>query len=185
MIKFYTVLICSLWLFVGCGKENIVWGDLPFIEMDQSYIYLDEQRELCKEKPESIFCATADSIGHEKPSSEYVLGILRTMNLNFTYKEDDTWHYNDSVAVRLRGDCEDISSTMAKYLYLKGIGLEYMYLGYRLTSETSAHIFLIVNTWDKGLLHLDYANSGYPLEDNINFYLPLADVSVWVKGNIQ
>ena len=107
------------------------------------------------------------------------------MNSNFTYIADDTWHYNQSVESLLRGDCEDIASTMAQHMINEGIGTQYLYLVYRKTSETTAHMFLAVDTSDEGLLHLDYANSGYPIEDNINFYLPLDDVSVWVKGNIR
>ena len=186
MIKFYMILISSVFLLIGCGeKENIVWGYLPFIEMDQSHVVLKEQTQLCKDNPESIFCSTTCGVGHDKPTSEYTLGVLREMNSNFTYIADDTWHYNQSVESLLRGDCEDIASTMAQHMINEGIGTQYLYLVYRKTSETTAHMFLAVDTSDEGLLHLDYANSGYPIEDNINFYLPLDDVSVWVKGNIR
>jgi predicted transglutaminase-like cysteine proteinase len=109
------------------------------------------------------------------------------MNDHFKYYSDSIWHYNQSVYEYLKGDCEDIASTMAQHMINEGIGKEYLYLVYRKTSETTAHMFLAVDTSDKGLLHLDYDNSGYPIEDEINFHLALDNVGVysWVKGNIR
>ena len=172
-------------ILVGCGETEINYGSLPFIEMEQSTITISEQKELCKMKPESIFCTTTEDVGDVQPNSTYALYVLRLMNQNFKYYADDYWHYNQSISERLKGDCEDIASTMAQHMINDGVGTQYLYLVYRRTSETTAHMFLAVDTSDKGLLHLDYANSGYPIEPQINYHLPLDNVSVWIKGNIQ
>ena len=74
---------------------------------------------------------------------------------------------------------------MAQHMINEGIGKEWLYLVYRLTSESEAHMFLAVDTEDRGLLHLDYANSGYPIEPQINFHLPMTNVNKWIKGNIN
>ncbi len=172
-----------VFLLIGCGEEQVVWGDLPFIEMEQDTIILSEQTELCKIKPDSVFCVNSPSIGDIRPTKEYTLKVLYEINRNFNYVSNDTWIYNDTVYEHLSGDCEDIASTMAKHMIDDGIDKEWLYLVYRKTSVTEAHMFLAVDTND-GILHLDYANSGYIIEDQINFHLPMTDVSRWIKGNI-
>jgi predicted transglutaminase-like cysteine proteinase len=183
-ILLFGLIMILISVLIGCAEEETVYGDLPFIEMEQSTIVLSEQTELCEKVPESVFCTDTKDIGYEQPSYDYAIEVLKEMNANFTYVADDTWHYNQTVSEHLRGDCEDIASTMAMHMINDGIGKEYLYLVYRKTSETTAHIFLAVNTYDVGLIHLDYGNSGYPIEPQINFHLPLDDVSVWIKGNI-
>lgn len=174
-------------LLVGCGNNTTIYGDLPFIEIESDNIYAIEHIELCERKPESIFCKQSPSIGDIRPSRKYTLEILREMNSNFTYTSNDVWIYNDTVYEDLRGDCEDIASTMAKHMIDDGIGKEWLYLAYRKISETEAHLFLAVDTIDAGLLHLDYANSGYPIEPRINFHMKMTDPGVykWIKGNIK
>ena len=180
------ILILLSFFLIGCS-DNTHWGNEPFVEMDSSSMINGEQTVLCERKPESIFCSSTDSTGDIQPTSEYARDILLEMNSNFKYKADSTWHYNDNVHEYLKGDCEDIASTMAKHMIEDGVGPKYLHLAYRKISETEGHLFLAVDTIDRGMLHLDYSNSGYPIEPKINFHMRMDDVGVhkWVKGNIQ
>ena len=182
MIKY----IIPLLFLAGC-ENNTIWGDIPFIESEKNKLLLGEHTALCKKRPTSIFCKNSISVGDIIPTREYALNVLKEMNLNFKYKENDSWIYNNTVYEYLKGDCEDIASTMAKHMIDDGIGKEYLYLVYRLTGEKTAHMFLAVDTLDAGLLHLDYSNSGYKIEPKINFYLPMTNVGIysWIKGNIK
>ena len=185
-VKTFLIALAVI-LLHGCSTEDVVWGNKPFVEMEQETIVISEQVELCKSKPDSIFCKTAPTIGDIKPTLDYTLEILKEMNNNFTYTADDTWHYNDNVYEYLKGDCEDIASTMAMQFYNDGVDTQHLYLVYRRISDTEAHLFLAVDTVDGGLRHLDYANSGYPIEENINYYMALdnAGINKWIKGNIR
>ena len=171
--------------FNGCEFEK-VWGDVPFYPMEQSNIILGEQVSLCKKTPDSIFCINVPAIGDIEPTREYSLSILREMNRNFKYKADDTWHYHQTVHEYLKGDCEDIASTMAQHMINDGIDPSCLAMVYRKTGENSAHHFLAVKT-DGKWYHFDYGNSGYLIEPNINFYMKMDNVGIhnWVKGNIR
>ena len=178
------MIVCIV-LFSGCKQTN--WGALPFVEMNETKIVNGEHVELCKTKPKSIFCESSPNIGDIHPTREYALYILAEMNRNFKYKVDNTWHYNDTVYEYLKGDCEDIASTMAKHMINDGVDKKYLSIVYRELENNYGHVFLAVDTIDAGLLHLDYANSGYPIEPRINFHMRMDDVGIykWVKGNIK
>lgn len=180
------LLIFAL-LLGGCDWGEPIWGDLPFIEMEQNTMWIVEHQELCDRQPDSAFCQNSPSIGDIQPTRAYALEVLYEMNSNFKYCVNDSWIYNQTAHEDLCGDCEDIASTMEQHMENDGIGKEYLYLVYRKLSETSGHMFLAVDTIDAGLLHLDYANSGYPIEPQINFHMPMTDVGVhkWIKGNIR
>lgn len=175
-----------LLLMVGCKKQTD-YRNVEFIEMNQTRMVSQEHIELCERKPESIFCVNSPSTGDIQPTKEYAMKILLEMNSNFEYTHNDKWIYNDTVHEYLEGDCEDITSTMAKHMIDDGIGKKYLSLAYRLTSEKTAHLFLAVETSDAGILHLDYSNSGYPIEERINFHMKMTDVGLykWIKGNIK
>lgn len=172
MNKIY-VIATLLFAFSGC-KEN-------------DGLIMEEQVELCKKKPSSIFCTTPETIGNIEPTKEYAMEVLRTMNKNYTPKLNDSWIYNDNVYEELVGDCEDIASTMAAHMINDGIDTKYLSLAYKTKDGKNGHIFLAVETSGSGILHLDYINSGYPIEANINFHMRMnsTGVSKWVKGNVS
>jgi len=182
-IKALVVLI----LLTGCFKNETIWGDVPFIKMEQETIVLTEHIELCKINPNSIFCRTTKDIGDIRPTKQYTLEVLHEMNNNFKYTANSIWIYNNNIYEYLKGDCEDIASTMAQHMVNEGVATKYLSLVYRKISNTSAHIFLAVDTVDAGLLHLDYDNSGYPIEPEINYHMVLSNAGVnkWIKGNIK
>ena len=175
-----------IFIIIGC-TEQTNWRDKPFSEMDANNIIVSEQKKLCEIKPDSIFCKKFIAIGDIKPTQEYAISILKEMNSNFKYKSDNTWHYNDNIYEYLKGDCEDIASTMAKHMIEDGIDPKYLHLVFRKIENEQDHIFLAVDTEDAGLLHLDYINSGYPIEPRINFHMRMDNPGVykWVKGNIR
>lgn len=184
-IKIYSLIL--IMLFVSGCSEQKRYGSIEFMEMGVNSLELSEHINLCAHNPNSIFCTTTDSIGDTYPTKEYALSILKEMNLNFKYKNDSTWHYNSSIYEYLIGDCEDIASTMAKHMIDDGIDTKYLHLAFRKISKDEYHIFLAVDTSDAGMLHLDYANSGYQIEPRINFHMRMDNVGVdkWVKGNIK
>jgi len=183
MVKY--IIFIALF-FIGCSEQT-VWGDKPFIEMEQENMRSAEHIELCERKPSSMFCKTVTSIGDIQPTKEYTIRVLKEMNSNFKYVVNFRWAYNTSIYEHLEGDCEDIASTMAYYMINDGIDTKYLHLAYRKISDTEAHLFLAVDTIDAGLLHVDYSNSGYPIEPRINFHMRMDNPGVdkWVKGNIK
>ena len=178
------ISILSVLLLVGCNKETI--GDKPCIEMQDTELLISEQVKMCELNPTSIFCTTTPSVGDIQPTKKYALETLCEMNSNFTYKIDDTWHYNQTVFEELEGDCENIASTMAQDMVNDGIDKKYLHLALRKLDDGEFHLFLAVDTVDAGMLHLDYYESGYPIE-RINFHMRLDDAGVdkWIKGDIQ
>ena len=134
-----------------------------------------------------MFCVNTESTGDIQPTLAYTMNVLKEMNSNFKYTYNDKWIYNNNIHEQLNGDCEDIASTMIAHMVDDGIDKKYLHLVYRKTSETEAHMFLAVDTIDEGLRHLDYANSGYPIEPQINFHMRMDNVGIykWVKGNIK
>ena len=89
------LLLLVLLLCSGC--KQIVWGDVPFIVMEQKELQLPEHIELCNVRPSSIFCENSESIGDVRPTKEYTLEVLREMNTNFKYKDNYVWVYNYTV----------------------------------------------------------------------------------------
>lgn len=195
MNKNILVLICLSFLIVGCGgggasatdeQPTQVAEEQTFFDMNETAIRIPEQVTLCDNNTESIFCTTPLAISDIQPTKEYAIKVINDMSLNFTYSVDKEWQYNDTVYEALTGDCEDLASTMAKHMIEDGVDPKYLCLVYLKTSETTSHIFLAVQTSDAGILHLDYKDSGYPIEPNINFHMKMDNTGVdkWVKGNI-
>lgn len=187
MNSIYFISMLSILIsIIGCNKYTD-YRDIPFVKDNIDSIYSPEHIELCSNNPCSIFCTNSASIGDIHPTKEYVISVLEEMNSNFTYKIDSTWHYNDSIYEHLKGDCEDITSTMIQHMVNDGVDKKHLYIAFRFLDDNNSHVFLAVDTIDSGLLHLDYANSGYPIEENINFHMKMTDVGIykWIKGNIK
>lgn len=183
MLNVISGLLITL-ILVGCNKETI--ADKPFVDMNSTAISINEQVKMCSLNPESIFCTTTSSVGDIQPTRKYAIETLIEMNSNFKYQIDDVWKYNYTVYEDLVGDCEDIASTMAQHMVNDGIDKKYLHLAFRKIEDGTFHVFLAVNTVDAGMLHLDYSNSGYPIE-RINFHMRMDDAGVdkWVKGDIR
>ena len=185
-VKTYFIVSIIIWIAIaltGC-KESVQTYDTPFIEMEQSTLILPYQVEFCKYNPDDMFCNTKESIGDIRPTKEYATELGYTMARNNDYKLTNEWYYNDTVYETLIGDCTNSALTIVKHMFDDGIDMKYVYLVYRLTSETTAHMFVAVDTED-GLIHIDAEEgNGLPIEEQINFHLPMTDVSKWIKGNI-
>lgn len=181
------ILSILLLFLIGCSQGEPNYGAYPFIEMEEETIVIGEHYDMCNNNPTSIFCKKSDSIGDIKPTKVYVIKTLTDMNSNFSYKEDNSWHYNQTVYEDLSGDCEDIASTMAQHMINDGIDKQYLHLAFRKLGDNEYHIFLAVDTSDAGILHVDYGNSGYSIEPKINFHMRMDNPGVykWVKGNIN
>lgn len=182
----------KMWLLLllilsGCKSNITDYRDVDFIDKNTSSIYSIEHSELCARKKDSIFCVNSESIGDIKPTKKYALNILKTMNNNFTYTNNEKWIYNNTVYEHLNGDCEDIVSTMIQHMIDDGIDKKYLFIAFRYLENNTSHVFLAIDTIDGGMLHLDYGNSGYPIEPNINFHMRMDDVGIykWIKGNIK
>ena len=184
-MKAYFIISILIWIAIALtGCESVQTYDTPFIEMEQSTMTLGAQREFCKANPDDMFCTTPTSIGDSIPTKEYATKIGYTMARNNLYKSTYEWYYNDTVYEKLIGDCSNSALTIVKQMYEDGIDMQYVYLVYRMTSETTAHLFVAVDTED-GILHIDAEEgNGLPIEEQINFHLPMTDVSKWIKGNI-
>lgn len=185
IIKKIILLTLSIFLLNGC-KPLTDYRNVSYIEMEVSTVKIKEHVDLCNRKPNSMFCTNHPSIGDIQPTKAYAMEILLEMNSHFDYKADDYWKYNDNVYEYLEGDCEDIASTMATHMINDGIDKKYLSIAFRKIDDTTYHVFLAVQTSDAGILHLDYSNSGYPIEPRINFHMKMTDVGIdkWVKGNI-
>jgi len=183
MFKWFIIVAL---LLTGCQLENKTYNT-PFIEMNATNIDMKEHKDFCIKNTGDMFCKNAPSVGDIKPSKKYAVNIANIMKLNNKYQVSNEWHHNTTVYEELIGDCEDTAMTIINHMVNEGIDKKYLYLVYRLTSETTAHMFVAVDT-DEGLLHIDLGNgNGKPLEENINFYMPMTDVGVnkWIKGNIK
>lgn len=184
LTKFVLLLVLSL-LLTGC-YSSIKYGYLSYVEDNINKLVLSNHKTFCEENPEDMFCKNDISIGDIQPTQAYALGLAKTMFNNTSYKVTDRWYHNKTVYEHLTGDCEDVAMTIVNHMIDDGIDRKYIVLVYRMTSETTAHMFVAVNTIDAGWIHIDYENSGYPLEDRINHHMLMTDVGVykWIKGNI-
>lgn len=180
-MKYILVLLLML---VGCGKVNTY--NTPFIEDGYDSIVFKGQQEMCDDKTDSIFCVNSESIGDIMPTVPYAHSIVEGLRKNTKYKVSDDWHYTNTVHEYQVRDCEDEAMTMIKHMVDGGIDKKYLYMVYRLTSKTTAHMFVGIMT-NKGLMHMDLNTGVRPIEDKINFYMPMTNVGVnsWIKGNIR
>lgn len=182
-------MILIVLLLVGCGEvnNNTDWASVPYVDDNYTHLTLKGHRTLCNELPESEFCWSDDSISDIQPTQQYCINLAKGLDTNLKYVVTDEWYYNHTIYQRLVGDCEDVAMTLAKHMIDDGIDKKHIVMVYRLTGETSAHIFLAINTSDAGWIHLDYANSGGLLEPQINHHMLLTDAGVykWIKGNIK
>lgn len=144
-----------------------------------SPFYLTEHKELCS-RDNGMFCVNTEPLGNEQPTSRYAYDILNEMLLNFTYFDNNSWIYNDNIYEELVGDCEDIASTMAQHMVNDGVDPKYLYFGYIYNNEGN-HLFLMVDTIDKGVVYLYYFSG------EVAYHMPLNDVGVykWREGNIK
>ena len=185
------ILLVSLSLvFIGCdgtGSEDPIPQQAVNTYVDDNYTMLvfKEHSIMCFNKPYSIFCINSPSTGDIQPTKEYVMGITNELASNQTYTNTIPWYYNNTVYEDLEGDCEDTAMTLVKHMVDDGIDKKYLSLAYQLTSETTAHIFVAVDTVDYGMIHIDYRNSGYTIE-RINWHMLMTNVGIskWVKGDI-
>ena len=67
-MMFWAIMMAIVFLFSGCSKQETNYGALPFIEMEADTLLISEHVALCREKPESMFCENAPSIGDIQPS---------------------------------------------------------------------------------------------------------------------
>ena len=179
------ILLILVVLFVGC-KEDLSYGT-PYIEDNMTNIVFKGHIDMCYERPTSIFCEDSVLTGDTRPTMAYAVSIANRLDDNTRYEISDNWHYNYTVDEYLIGDCEDVAMTIVQHMVDEGIDKKYLSLVYRLISTTEAHMFVAVDTIDKGLIHIDYADSGKAIEEEINFHMPIDNVGVyrWIKGNIR
>ncbi len=182
---FKIIIIALILLLQGC--DGTPTYNTPFIEVKQDTAYMTDYYNFCDESPDDMFCKNQPSIGDIKPTRKYAVSVSNTMKLNNEYIVTDEWYHNQTVHEELIGDCEDTAMTIIAHMVNEGMDKKYLYLVCRMTSETTAHMFVAVKT-DEGMIHIDAEEgNGKPLEENINFYMPMTDVGVnkWIKGNIQ
>ncbi len=182
-MKYLFVIFISMML-IGCYEVESY--NTPFVNDNIEKIAFKGQIEMCKEKPNSIFCENTPTIGDIKPTQRYSILLANELDTNTYYKVSDSWHYNETIYNYLIGDCEDVAMTLINHMVEDGIDKKYLYLVYRLVGDHEAHMFVAVDT-EVGLIHLDYKNSGKPIEEQINHYMPMSNAGVnnWIKGNIR
>ncbi len=180
------ILILSIIVFIFSGCEKVNTYNTPFVPDNYNNFYLVNHGIMCVEKPESMFCTDLSTIGDLKPTEEYLANIVNALRQNTKYKESDHWHYTETVYEYQVRDCEDEVMTMIHHMVDDGIDKKYLFMVYRLTSKTSAHMFVGVKT-DNGIMHMDVNTGIAPIEENINWYMPMSGAGVrgWVRGNIE
>ena len=185
------ILLVIAMLLSGCDSQRI-WAYAEYVsDPYRQFLVLPAHVEFCNDNEDSMFCEDSQSYGDIQPTRAYILNLIAEHRRTFKYVSDgksDHWKYNDTIHESLRGDCEDKALTMIHHMVTQdGIDKKYLVLVYRLISETEAHMFVAVNTSDAGWLHVDYVNSGQPLEENINWHMLMSDVGTlsWIKGNIK
>ena len=182
------LLLASMLFLSGCGLQDM-YNDV-FTDDNKSAIVWKGHRALCTEKPDDYFCETRPSTGDIKPLWLDVKEAVLILGSNFIYTSDidDEWNYNLTINETLREDCDGNALTLAYHLLeemvvdRKHIVLAAKYY----PDEDSYHMFVAVNTIDRGWAWFDYDFSGDPLPD-INWHMLMTDVGVnkWIKGNIQ
>lgn len=182
-----SLLLLSILLLSGCDWGKVQTYNLPFIEDGYTFFYPTNQKIMCDNMPNSIFCKDSLTIGDIQPTRDYVLNLVRTLDKNADYKVTDEWYYNHTVYEYLLGDCEDETMTLGKHMIDDGIDKKYLHLVWYLTSETSSHLFLAVDTIDAGMLHVDINTGAEPIEPQINWHMRMDNAGIykWIKGNIK
>lgn len=168
----------------GCDWGKVKTYDTPYVEDNLSFLYFPEHKDMCNEKPESMFCINSPSIGTIKPTGDYCRNIVR--NMNTEYEVSRHWHYTETIYEFQIRDCEDEAMTMIHHMVDEGIDKKYLFMVYQLTAPDAAHIFIGVDTTE-GLMHMDMNTEVAPIEDKINWHMPMTNVGTtkWVKGNIK
>lgn len=168
----------------GC-KEKPTYAT-EFIDDNWTKIQHKEQVNMCNQLPDSMFCKDLPTIGDIQPTEEYIRRVARKLKQNTKYVVSDDWHYTETVYEYQERDCEDEAMTMVHHMVDNGIDKKYLHLAYILLPNDTAHIFVAVNTIDKGLLHMDLSTVK-PIEPRINWHMRMdnAGVDTWIKGNIK
>ena len=182
MIKYLFMLT---FVFIGCNTSTKTTQD-TFIDDNRTAIVFSQHIDMCNKTPNDMFCVTTESLWDVQPTKEYALNLAVIMYENTEYNATREWYHNDDVHQELVGDCEDIAMTIIAHMVHDGTNTKYLQLGYELTSETTAHIFVIVDSIDYGKIHIDYPNSGYAV-GRYNWYMDMNDTSTlkWKDGNID
>lgn len=179
------LLIFTL-LLGGCDWGYVNTYDLPFVEDGYTKYVNGNQIKMCNELPDSMFCSNLPTIGDIKPTPEYARNIVHTLRKNNKYEISDDWHYTETVYEFQVRDCEDEAMTMIHHMVDEGIDKKYLFLVYQLTSATSAHLFVGIDTTE-GLMHMDISTVLAPIEERINWHMRMdnAGIYTWIKGNIR
>lgn len=172
-----------LFLLIGC-KETPTYAT-EFIDDNWTKIRHSDQVYMCNQLPDSIFCQNSPTTGDIQPTEKYVKNIVSKLKPNTKYVVSDNWHYTETVYEYQERDCEDEAMTMVHHMVDDGIDKKYLFLVYILMPNNTAHVFVGVDTVDKGLLHMDLSIVT-PIEPKINWHMRMDDAGVekWVKGNI-
>ena len=176
----------ALLFLIGCDKAEVY--DEPYSYDDRLSISFTGHNALCLDKPDDMFCKTRPSTGDIQPTWKEVYDVVQTLHSNFTYTVDsnDEWEYNHTVYEKLEEDCDGNALTLTYHLLEEsGIGREYIDLAMTYSeSRDSYHMFVAVNTRDRGWTHFDYGYSGEPLEE-LNWHMLMTDVgsNKWIKGS--
>ena len=185
-MKHIALTLLSL-LIIGCQGTPSAKQD-TFIEDNVTGIVFAGHNRLCQNEPDDMFCTTYESTGDIQPLWGHVKNITEIANNYFTYKSEevDTWKYNLTIEEELIGDCDDMALTLAYYFIEEmGIDRKHVILGVTYSEKDTYHIFVGVNTRDKGWSHFDYDNSGYAMEQ-LNHHMLMTDVNItFRKGDFR
>ena len=184
------LLLVMLVMINGCSPSDLREDyeqtyNLPFIPDGYSSLVMGGHVDMCNELPESIFCIESPSVGDIQPTKAYAVELANILFIHTDYVVTNEWYYNYTVYEDLRGDCEDVAMTIVQHMVDEGIDKKYLHLVWYKTEEGS-HLFVAVDTVDAGLIHIDYQDSGGPIEPEINWHMRMDNPGVdkWVKGNI-
>lgn len=172
-MKSIIVLLSSLVLMTGCDTTE-VFAELDYVDdADRKTLYFDGHEKLCKETTDTVLCFPQETIGDIQPTWAEVMEVVNELSSNFTYVTEkyDTWNYNLTIKEILKDDCDGVMGTLFYYLvYELGIDRKHLVIAVTYQGDGDYHVFLGVNTSDKGWTHFDYGNSGQPLEQ-LNWYM--------------
>ena len=185
----HLLLVLTIFTFNGCDFSEIMAENEFIDDADKTSIYFEGHKRLCDNNTDDIFCTEHVSIGDIQPTWNEAMNVVSTLSSNFDYTSEpiDNWTYNLTVDQKLNDDCDGVMLTLAYYFITEmGIDQKHIVLASTYQGNDEYHVFLAVNTSDRGWTHFDYGNSGQPLEANINWHnkFPIY-VNDWVKGNIQ
>lgn len=192
------LILVGMMLFLnGCdwGEFSGDTYDLPYIEDDyRNGTYIPGHEKMCDDYPDSVFCGDVHTDEGVQPTYDYAVDIVMTLRKNTKYvaeaEGEDHWKYTDTVWEYDGRDCEDEAMTMVHHMiYEDGIDPQYLYLVFQITSTTEAHLFVGIDTEDRGMMHMDVNTVLAPIEEKINGYMWLADAGVynwnWEDGEIK